>query len=781
MVQKPKRKIIRRILDLPRNPFMVTLKLIFIPLNCQISEKLMEQKEAYAGSRINTTIKPNTLATDLRFEDFISGSDPKAELAELARVVKAKFRKTFEPILGQKFEGHLHTRRIFSSLKSSYTEKELMDFLNRLSRKEYIAFLLFSDEEVFNKQPQHIRALLFELKEKAKHLPSEKTFYQEHTSDPSKNSESKSSEEKTRLERLVTFGTKSSNKSLYDKLESLMIERIDCSVVNNHPEREIHHKPEKLVGDKEPQFYQQVCTILDDYLEKKKANTKKQERRNNIVPIPDDLLEKFILPLLTLHQVSATAVANKLEETLVEAVDLLRWLDLMLIIISLPDQKLQDLKRIFKDHFNYDPICKLSFNAVRGIINDALSIILLPRMCEPICLGNFEVVIKKIESELGVLPLKQKLLEISSLHYRKDSTFIQLWVGSLEKHDNERLSSPQAGEVLFAAIVETGRHWNSNAKDSVNAETVMSDYLFVFSARGLFHSIKYKIPAVHMFLAAKDPKAFELLLAAYSTSEDRAKLKSLKEICENIHRALKGTKVDAKTLQQNVHLFEEKSRGLNAMHLALIRFCQEVIERFHSNLFLREDQKNSLSAFSDLLKEYVSNTLPLGLFIYTVANLEKLELKIGFEPNKEALEFINCACSYIIIFYRLRQLQEELEYALHVAMELESQEVALLRIKSRAASMHPDKQKASLKLNKSLSAANSEMLLSPQEHMARLASKCNKVFNAFVNMDRESYTIMTMVPWVIPQSIRLQFIRDKLTKPNDAPVTSKSVSVVDFC
>ena len=736
----------------------------------------MEQIQSY--SRLQAKVlRSDPLTTDLKLEDFLTGTNPQEELAELARIVKAKFRKTFEPILEQKFESILHSRKILSSFKSSETEKELMDFLNKLTRKEYIAFLLFADEEVFNKQPKHIQTILLGLKAKAKALLADKAFYpQAEDSNQANIVDSKVSGEKTRIERLIAFDSKAKNSNLLDELESQLLGRIDCNTtltVFKQPENP-SAVLQKLDADRRTQFFRQLYNILDEYMSKKNANVRKHQGQR-ILPLSADLLERLILPLLILNQ-SSDYISNKLKDSLTNAVDIVRWFDLSLLIISFPDDKLTDFKNVLKNHFKFDPVLNLSMRSIKEIINYCLVTISVNCMIEPLCLGSFEVFIKKIESELGVLPLKQKLLQIAKMDYEKDKTFIQLWLSTYSK--NSKSNASYNGKVLFTALVELARHLDSTETDSSYVEALLNEYLTLMDDAKYFHFSNCKLNDVNMFFAAKNPRVFELLLESCGSSINTSRLKSLKEVTDKLHAGIKSVymtlttgKFSLKAQESLLKVHEEFCQYMAVMYSTLIRFILEVVERLSNPSVYTKAQRNSLVNFNGLLKQFLSNPTMLQLFSVTAGNLELIEEKTDGSPDSITLQFINSSCSYILLFYRLTQAQEELDYALSLGQEAQSP--ALLRIKSKTHSVTQEKQATFMSLDRSISSISSESPLSPDEIVFRLSSKCNKVFKSYVNMERESYTAMTMVPWVIPQSIRLQFIRDKLAKNETTKIRSK--------
>src|SRR5262249_13257540 len=90
----------------------------------------------------------------------------------------------------------------------------------------------------------------------------------------------------------------------------------------------------------------------------------------------------------------------------------------------------------------------------------------------------------------------------------------------------------------------------------------------------------------------------------------------------------------------------------------------------------------------------------------------------------------------------------------------EMQSPALLKIKShKVVSSEDTTTIPETKLEKSLSGVISENTIGFDEIMFRISSKCHKVMKYYLTMERERYNAIAMAPWVIPQIVRLQFIK----------------------
>ena len=703
------------------------------------------------SSRLTKARKPKVLATELKLEDFLTGANPQEELAELARIVTAKFRKYFEPLLERRFEGNLRNRKFVSTLRSSDLTKELREFLNSLSRKEYIAFLLFADEEIFDRQPRQVKAILSELKFKARALLSDQNFYSgAETSSQSAIYDSKLSGEKSRVERLITSEADplSKGSSLFEELESRLLRRLDYSVNSIFQRDTDANKTKQPNGLEANEFDRRIMTILDEHMEITKIEGQKQQR--NAFPIPGELLEKLFLPVVLAIKTSLPrAVPGMLTEILTESIDLIRLLDLMLVILSFPEEKASEFTKIFKNHFHFDPIHPLKF--IKGSIYTCLFELLYYRMTNTICIQPFEELISKLEDQFGVLPLKRKLSEVSPMKYEKDKLYIELWDTATRKAINEKFV---AGKAAFACLLKIVSNSDTYEKDSTRSEAGIKALIRHLNETFLATSDTYTLTKVNAFIAVKHPRLFELVLELFTTAENQTKLKGLKKHYEQISACItllsqqkqpEGAEFSIGGLGRYLQGYDMFTAHMVGLYLTLLNFIPEAINRLSNPSLYTKAQKASLSNFSKLLKQFVADGNQLQIQSIMAESLKKMEELIGDSPDQITIRFLTSTCAYVFLFYMLTQAQEELDYALSLGQELHSPE--LLKIKSKAVDESKDKKSGK-------SPDRSGNTLNLDEIMFSLSSKCSKVFKIYL----PDY-VSAVVPWVIPQSIRLQFIR----------------------
>lgn len=712
--------------------------------------------------------KSTPFAVDFKIEDIIPGSNAHQELIGLARDVNSRFRKFLEPILEKRFESNLLKRQILCNFSTEDLESEIQKFMNGLSKKEYIAFILCSDEETFNKQPKHIRTILQGLRERTKSLFSQKASY-ENVPTRSRTLITNLADKETKLEQLLTTDpSKSSLKEadLMSKLEHSLLGKLNYDITSILKPL-LDNRDFKMIRLESVRLWKyslQVFTLINEYCEKVGVNITPLSLKK-LPPLPATLLEKTIA-IYCMSPFSNYLYIECLKVLLYNPYDEVRLLDLMLHVLTVPNDKMMELLKFLEDYFHF----KMKQNKaevakeLKTTLSQTFTWIFGRRSRDVTFLASFKMLIEKVENELGVVPLKQKLLfaNLTDFKYTEGRSFIQEWLSIASEVSGK---TDGRGQAILPILI---RYFTTVTDKPVEEgeDSFLQYYLALMEDPDYFIPTFYRFSDTHLFLAAKNPRIFEVILQHCNSSKlYTQKIEALTSFADDLSNYLKTLivakvpftlkAIDAKALTESM----DTMRYFTDMNLALIQYFQEVIERLGNPKSYNKEHKYSIFQCTKLLKSFIGHSRMKNLQSTLVGHLEKIEATLEFDAgggcDTQCLRLINATCCFVITFYKIHKVQEELEYVASLGQEVHSP--ALVRIKSK---IDPESiEQPLLRLDRTLSVAFKERPMNLDEIMFRLASKCSKLFKLYINFEENDHFTMSMVPWVIPQAVRLEFLR----------------------
>lgn len=714
-----------------------------------------------------------SFTVDFELGDLIPGEHAPHEIIELAQNVNTRFRKFLGPIFVKTFISHLQNRRIYWNLNAKDLESEAKRFITTLSKKEYIAFMLFTDEDTFREQPKQIQTVLQGLREKAKSLLAQKESY-ENIQGRNRTLVSKLDDTltpKTKLEKLLSTEwcakTNPNEVDFLSKLECLLTGKLNHNVssVLKSILYNIESKTMRLESTRMSKHSLQILGLINNYYDKIASKTT-SSTLPAVPSLPGSLLEKILI-ICCQSIFDSGSLAEILKVFTFNPYDEIRMLDLFQHVLSIPDENMHLFQKLIEDSFKIK-LKKGHTEVSEGIktaLNTLLTKLFAYRSREIIFLADFKSMIANIEKELGVIPLKKELMStgLTKFQYTPGRSFVQEWRLTIS---SKLKSKPDGcGQTGIPLLIQ---YFNNLTASIVEEEDPVEKFSGLFDDPAHFSSNSYTISDMHFYLALKNPRVIEIILQLCNSSKSYdEKITLLSQFADKLNDHLKQCIKNNGLLclqgldtNELIHHIDD-IRFFTSICVLCIQYFQEVIDRLGtSKSIYTETQRLSIICCNKQLKSFLEHPVLNKLQNNFVGHLEKLEqiLESGASTELEegsGLELINAICSYVITFYKIHKVQEELEYVITMGQE-EVSSPALVKIKSKGEKKIEEPR---LRLDRSFSVAYTEMAFCLDEVMFRLASKCAKLFKLFINYKTRDYFIITMAPWVIPQSVRLEFLR----------------------
>lgn len=718
------------------------------------------------------------VATDLTIEDYLPGSTEQHELFELARYVKAKFRKHFEPIFEQKFEQKLLCRVIPASLTLRDSEKELTRFLDSLSNREFIVFMLYVDDDTFKEQSWSFQTLLQSLRNRTKVLLSQKDFYNLTIgSQTIISSLSDNVGPTTRLEQLMTTQKEGeiinlSSQDCLDKLEGYLLGSVDFRI-NWISKRAVYMKSitsRHFEDSKATKFQLRAYDLLYDYQD----DWIKSEDIIQILPefeVPTNLLEKWIMFCLLASSEPLGRIEKEFYHFMAHPAVEIRCLDLFLRILAIKQESYSNFVKLTESYFE----CKITgsdYIKMQNTVNSVITGLLARRSREATHVTPFYPLLEKCEQDHGVLPFKQHLISEAVLpllvHHDSDinkdekvKSFVEIWCAFSERLPH--VITDNSHQYLRLVIEYL---W-------VNEETSVEEgsrihHLLTLCQQSKTSKNLYSLTDENKFYLIKKPRILQFLLQHLLASKHhKDRLESFYLQANSMNSHLKAVLSQNKALvwqnttSKELEAFMEALSFFQTMYNTYLSVVQEVLDRLEHKTYYPTSDRSHLLQCQSLLRTYAQDPQMKVLHSCLVGVLERIEDILvsteGKEPDKQANRFIVSLVRCIICFYRLYQVSEEFQQSLLLDKDVSP---ALLRIKSRVQQQQQLEETPSLRLDRTMSSVLKEdKALTLEEVMFRLPVKCKKVLKIYLKQDPQADQIISMVPWTISQSERLEFLR----------------------
>ena len=678
------------------------------------------------------------------------------EFAELGKRVHIAFRKRMEHLYQLNFTTQLSKHKLPITLSIEEVRAEVQSFIRALTKSELFAFMLFADPEIFEGQASGLSELYQSFKEIRNKLLQNKDFYSKSGSQQHATPGFENRFEHFSIVNGAGVQVEVEGNQLLNQLEGYLAGKLDYSVNSGKKNSRIGIVSERRTLDKNvaKRFCYAALDILDEYYPKV-SKTFPADLLSKLHIMPSSALEKWIL-----HPISGSLGNYPLIDCIrvmnLNPINEIRYLDLILSVFSIPNKNFPKFLKTVRSHFS----CKVSdpdftlASKIRFAINDILDLLFPQRFRDTRYVSNFNALVRKVEAICGVLPFKQELINTGVIlpHYESEGSFIEIWMQNAVQLNAAGNFSRKVYMATLLGYLGQDPDSKLNGKD-VFVERLVSECNRPEQINFFF----YALSDFHTHYLMKQPQALAFVMEHNLLSENHKGAFKQLQVCMDSFASHLGSKLQTKQ-PGIVEGFDTKILRQLSEYLQFLLGASECYVHVFQGVIQRvEDGKYSkrilpcLHDCSRLLKLFTSNDTIAKIQVTIAESLQSIE-DILHSPNTQVIDdglqslvIQMCVCS--IFFYKLAQLQEELEYILSVADQTHNIS-ALTKIRLDSVPMKNGKEMAIETTSQTL-----ETLL------YQLQSKCVQVFEIFLFQESKSIFTASLAPWVVPQTVRLQYLR----------------------